>query len=222
VSEAIAAADLDLIFDPAVRFIALRADSHSLLQRATRSVATLGAVIADSRMLLRRAAVLCGMALPIRGGSTDVDGSLILETIERAPMCIGCVSKKTGIPEQRAMGSLARLQQSRSIEVASGPCAGCLTLEKTYRVVARRGHGNGAVMQAPVVPAVVTQSAALWSFLAAHRGQMFCTQCIAKSLSASKRIDRAVIGAEGRGARRHYGTCASCGRERLLCGLPTT
>jgi len=68
-------------------------------------------------------------------------------------------------------------------------------------------------------PAVLTRNEAIWRFLDAHRGAMFCTQCIAIALCASKRIDRAILGAEGRGALRRYGTCVQCGKERLLCGL---
>jgi hypothetical protein len=90
----------------------------------------------------------------------------------------------------------------------------------TYRIPdkASQTDGGPARPQPRQAPAL-TQNAALWQFLESRRGKMFCTQCIATALFATKRIDRAVLGAEGRGARRQYGTCASCGKERLLCGL---
>jgi hypothetical protein len=65
----------------------------------------------------------------------------------------------------------------------------------------------------------MTHNEAIWRFLESRRGEMFCTQCIANALLATKRIDRAVLGAEGRGAKRRHGPCAGCGKERLLCGL---
>jgi hypothetical protein len=48
---------------------------------------------------------------------------------------------------------------------------------------------------------------------------MLCTQGIASALLASKRIDRAIFGVEGRGALRRHGRCSVCGKDRLLCGL---
>ena len=153
------------------------------------------------------------MALPIRG-SSDLDAPFIVELIVRIPMCLDCVSKKTGIPEARARESLLRIGSFMVVDIASGHCEGCLEVKTTYRISDHAVHGNGDAR-----PATVTQSEALWVFLTSHRGQMFCTQCIATALFATKRIDRAVLGAEGRGARRQYGTCASCGKERLLCGL---
>jgi hypothetical protein len=65
----------------------------------------------------------------------------------------------------------------------------------------------------------MTHNEAIWEFLDSHWGEMFCTQCLARALGATGRIDRAVIGAEGRGALRRYGTCSVCGRDRLVCGL---
>jgi hypothetical protein len=59
----------------------------------------------------------------------------------------------------------------------------------------------------------------LWPFLESHRGQLFCTSCLAKALGVTGRLDRAVLGAEGRGAQRQYGSCSACGKTRLLCGL---
>ena len=123
-------------------------------------------------------------------------------------------------------GLIARAAKSTTalrilVDIASGQCEGCLEVKTTYRISdhAARGNGDGEATRSPVRSATITQSEALWEFLTSRRGQMFCTQCIATALFATKRVDRAVLGAEGRGARRQYGTCASCGKERLLCGL---
>jgi len=193
-------------------FATVFADSEGLITRAARSTATLQALCAESRRLIGQAARLCRMALPIRG-SSDLDSPFIVEIIVRTPMCLDCVSKKTGIPEDRARESMLRIGSFMVVDIASGPCEGCLEVKTTYRI------SDGAGTRSPARPAAVTQSEALWEFLTSHRGKMFCTQCIATALFATKRIDRAVLGAEGRGARRQYGTCASCGKERLLCGL---
>ncbi|MGH6689998.1 MAG: hypothetical protein ACREF4_04870 [Gammaproteobacteria bacterium] len=57
----------------------------------------------------------------------------------------------------------------------------------------------------------------MWRFLADHRGKMFCAQCLAAALGASRRIDRALIAAEGRGAQRLYGSKFA---QSLLRGEP--
>jgi hypothetical protein len=198
------------------------ADSEGLIARAAKSTATLRVLGAQSRRLIAQSARLCRMALPIRGGS-DVDSPFIVEIIARTPMCLDCVAKKTGIPEDRARESMLRIGSFMVVDIASGQCDGCLEVKTTYRISdhAARGNGNGdgAATRSPARPGTTTQSEALWEFLTNRGGKMFCTQCIAKALFATKRVDRAVLGAEGRGARRQYGTCASCGKERLLCGL---
>jgi hypothetical protein len=201
-------------------FVTVFADSDGLIARAARSTATLNALCAESQRLIAHAARLCRMAVPIRGGS-DLDSPFIVEIIVRTPMCLDCVAKKTGIPEARARESLLRIGSFMVVDIASGSCGGCLEVKTTYRISDQtaRGNGDGAGTRAPARPAAQTQNEALWEFLTSRRGQMFCTQCIATALFATKRIDRAVLGAEGRGARRRYGTCASCGKERLLCGL---
>jgi hypothetical protein len=49
---------------------------------------------------------------------------------------------------------------------------------------------------------------------------MFCTRCIVVALAFVNQIDRDLLKAEGRGARRSYGRpCSVCGKARLLCGL---
>jgi hypothetical protein len=184
------------------------------------SALVLEALKAESRRLIARSARLCGRARRIRGGSGDVDAPFIVETISRVPMCLECVARKNGITEERAQESLQRIRSFMVVDVSSGPCGGCLRLAMIYRIANGASGPDGAVATRPDRPVTVTQGEALWRFLTSHRGEMFCTQCIANALFATKRIDRAVIGAEGRGARRQYGVCASCRKERLLCGLP--
>lgn len=191
---------------------------RNVYARAVAAIAELEAVFAHSRALIARSAMLCGMARPIRGGS-DLDTPFVAEIIARVPMCLGCVAKKTGITEVTAAEAIERIGTSVIVQSAQGQCGGCLQLQTIYRIADQKGRDDGGNAQAPPRQAPLTQNEALWQFLESHRGQMFCTQCIATALFATKRIDRAVLGAEGRGARRRYGTCASCGKERLLCGL---
>jgi hypothetical protein len=64
------------------------------------------------------------------------------------------------------------------------------------------GNGNGAASRMRL-PDLADR---LWRFLAENRGEMFCTQCLANALLATRRIDRVVIAAERRGctpAARH-------------------
>ena len=60
---------------------------------------------------------------------------------------------------------------------------------------------------------------AVWQVLSGQRGRMLCTLCIGKAVQAVTRIDKALMTAEGRGAIRRYAPCATCGKDRLLCGL---
>jgi hypothetical protein len=150
------------------------------------------------------------------------------------------------ILEQTMTTTAARLRQSRDLCASLVPLyAQARTLIRSARdlclvhrrirggsddadpTVDRLRKGDGEVNGGPSRsgssprprPALVTQGEAVWQFLESRRGEMFCTQCIAGALFATKRIDRVILGAEGRGARRQYGPCAACGKERLLCGL---
>jgi hypothetical protein len=125
------------------------------------------------------------------------------------------VARKIGVPDARAAEAIERIGTFMVVQTKNGPCEGCMQMATTYRIPDKASQ---AARPQPR-PGARNQNDALWHFLESHRGQMFCTQCIATALLATKRIDRAVLGAEGRGARRQYGTCASCGKERLLCGL---
>jgi hypothetical protein len=124
-------------------------------------------------------------------------------------MCLDCLSRKAGIVPARAAAAVERVRAFLQVTVKNGRCEGCLNITMVY------GLTDG--ISAASVP--VRQNDVIWAFLEAHRGKMHCTQCIANALASTRRIDRAILAAEGRGARRQYGSCAVCGRERLLCGL---
>jgi hypothetical protein len=183
--------------------------------RLAAALADLRTVVVESRRLIAQSAKLCGRARRICGGS-DLDSPFVVELIAKAPMCLPCVARKTGISESRVADAVERTREFMVVEVARTRCEGCLQPTTTYRI---SDNGGGATTAAPPRPTLTSLSDALWGFLESHRGKMYCTQCIANSLFATKRIDRAILGAEGRGARRHYGPCASCSKERLLCGL---
>ena len=60
-------------------------------------------------------------------------------------------------------------------------------------------------------------------FLREHRGETFCTGCLALKLRGTPEIpSSALYEVEGRGARRMYGTCSVCQHERLVASLPVT
>lgn len=188
-------------------------DSPRLRAKAAATVADLETLLARSRTLVAQSVRLCRAGRRIRGGS-ESDSPFIIEIISKASMCLPCVASKTGISPTRIAEVIERIRSFIVVENGTGRCAGCLQVTSTYRVP---DHTAPDALERRPIPS--TLNAALWRFLEDHRDQMFCTQCIANALFATKRIDRAVLGAEGRGARRQYGACASCGKERLLCGL---
>ena len=112
----------------------------------------------------------------------------------------GLRGEETGIPEARARESLQRIGSFMVVDIAPGLCEGCLEVKTTYRISDQAARGDGAGTRSPARPATTTQGEALWEFLTSRRGRMFCTQCIGTALFATKRIDRAVLGAEGRDA----------------------
>jgi hypothetical protein len=168
----------------------------------------LSALLDESASLIRRSRDLCLAYRRIAGGS-DPDSPAIVEIIGKTPMCVDCLSRKIGIVPARAAEAVERVRAFLQVTVKNGRCEGCLNFTTVY------GLTNGV----PAPSAPVRQNDVIWAFLEAHRGKMHCTQCIANALASTRRIDRAILAAEGRGARRQYGSCAVCGRERLLCGL---
>jgi hypothetical protein len=166
-------------------------------------------IFAETASLIQRSRDLC-LAHPRMAGGSDLDSPSIVEIISRTPMCIDCLSSKMGITPERAAEAVDHARAYLQVTAGDGRCERCLQITTVYALTA-----NGAVTSLPSV----RQHDVVWGFLQSHRGQMHCTQCIAKALTSTQRIDRAILAAEGRGARRLYGLCVVCGRERLLCGL---
>jgi hypothetical protein len=135
-------------------------------------------------------------------------------------VCLPCVVRKTGVSTPKAADILARAKDVVAMTVKMARCDGCLRVMLTYQVRNRQQHEAATVPQAVSGPPPrVDLVEALWDFLTEHRGEMFCTPCLTAALGVTRRIDRVLFGAEGRGARRQHGKCARCGQDRLLCGL---
>jgi hypothetical protein len=67
----------------------------------------------------------------------------------------------------------------------------------------------------------VKLSDAILAFLAEHRGETFCADCLALKLRGAREMtSSAILEVEGRGARRMYGVCSVCGNRRLVADLP--
>ncbi len=67
----------------------------------------------------------------------------------------------------------------------------------------------------------MTLADAVLNFLAEHRGETFCSQCLAMKLKGTHALtSSALFEAEGRGARRAYDVCSVCGNERLVASRP--
>ena len=148
---------------------------------------------------------------PIGGGS---DAAFLTAILASATLCGDCIARKAGLPPSRIPALLTVIGRTLRVTVAAGRCDACLE-QKTI-----------TSLDTPVDPTAPppapprTASHELWRFLEAHPGEMFCTQCLTRELGGTARFDRAVIAAEGRGATRRQGACASCGKRRLVCGLP--
>jgi hypothetical protein len=138
----------------------------------------------------------------------------IVALIVQSPLCLECLEDKTGIPVADGEDVIQRIRSAVDVTVTTGLCNGCLRTTTTYFVGAPPRPRLARSM-----PVGLTLRRALWEYLTEHRGEMYCTACLAASLGATSRLDRAVFAAEGRGARRLYGRCPSCDKERLLCGL---
>jgi hypothetical protein len=56
------------------------------------------------------------------------------------------------------------------------------------------------------------------AFLANHRGEVFCADCLSTALFV-KKPSESLRAAEGHGANRRHGHCSQCGKPRLVSGL---
>jgi len=195
------------------------ADSRGLITRSRQLCNDFHTLLAHSAALIARSAELCTVFRRISGGSGDLDSPRIVEVIATSSACLACVATKTGLPITRAEEAVERVRAFMAVIVETGRCEACLQITTVYRLGDRGARAPAAPRRPTTSPSAMTHNEAIWRFLESRRGEMFCTQCIADALLASKRIDRAILGAEGRGAKRQHGRCASCGKERLLCGL---
>ena len=195
------------------------AESRARIARARELHEALAPILAQSRALVATSRDLCRVFRRRISGGSDVDAPLIVEVISKGPMCLECLAKRTGVPSSRITESLQRMGEFIAVTAEADRCGPCLRITTVYRLTDPRASASPRVASLPTRLAALTHTEAIWQFLDAHRGEMFCTQCLATALCATKRIDRAVLGAEGRGALRRYGICVKCGKDRLLCGL---
>jgi hypothetical protein len=191
----------------------------SLLARAATLHTEFARACAVSRDLIargrdRRLSSTYSGLRPIAGGS---DAGLVALAITGAALCLPCVAKKTGVPAADAEAMLLRIASTLELTAGPGRCDSCLEQASTFRLD-RAAEGVDGHVPAAAHPGE-NIAVVVWRYLEAHRGQMFCTQCVARALGMVRRIDRAIIAAEGRGARRRYGACQACLKERLVCGL---
>jgi hypothetical protein len=191
----------------------------SLLARAAALRAELTRVCTESRRLVeqgrgRRLSTTYPRLRVIRGGS---DAGLVALAITDASLCLACVARKTGVPEPEVDAILLRVAGTLKLAAVGGRCDACLELKTVFRLNRTAGDPTVTPPAEPAPP--LNLGRAVWRFLEKHRGRMFCAQCLGRALGVPRRLDRAVIAAEGRGARRHYGPCAICGKDRLVCGL---
>jgi hypothetical protein len=191
----------------------------ALIAKSVALHAELAAVLGRSRTLLflgheRRLSTTYPRLRPISGGD-DPDTSLVIEALVKGGACLECLVTKSGVPAPTTAKVLQRLEAIVVITVVIARCDGCLRLARTYQI----GDPTPPTEAVPARRATEDLAHALWRFLTERRGQMFCATCIATALEVTRRIDRVLFVAEGRGARRQYGLCAQCGKDRLLCGL---
>jgi hypothetical protein len=151
------------------------------------------------------------------GGGIDLDAPHVAQLIAQSPLCLDCLVKKTGLSLPQTQQAIERIQDLLVVTVARGDCEGCLLVTTTHRL----GRPEGST----TAPSTITSTdlpdltQAVWRFLSEHRGQMFCSQCLAAAIGTTRRLDRALTVAEGRWARRHHGRCSRCSKDRLICGL---
>jgi hypothetical protein len=202
-------------------------DTASLLARSATLHAAIAEEITHARTIRWRTRDLLLAPYPwIRpiAGGLDPDGTLVLEVLATSgTVCLDCLARKTGVSALSVTNVLQRFKEIVAIAATMARCDGCLRLTKTYTVNDRtdadmrpRPRTRDGIGR----PRAPDLAEALWRFLTNRRGELFCTQCLATAILAiKKRIHRVVIIAEGRGALRRHGPCASCRKERLLCGL---
>ena len=66
----------------------------------------------------------------------------------------------------------------------------------------------------------MTLADAVLEFLGEHRGETFCSGCLALKLRGTHATSSAIFEVEGRGVRRVHDICSVCRRQRLVASLP--
>ena len=192
--------------------------ARELVARRAIAVVQLALVVQQSRSLIqmgreRRLASVYPLLRQIRGGS---DAALLATVLSTTPLCSDCIAKKTGVPGDRLDTVVGGIGSTLKLERGPGQCRACLEKKTTtYRLATIDGAAAAATNGAARRP----NGIALWGFLEEHPGQMFCTPCVALALGTTKRIDRLLMTAEGRGALRRHARCTVCGKDRLVIGL---
>jgi hypothetical protein len=174
--------------------------------------------IVRSYELLWRAVESLVESANVRRISGASDAALVAGVLGDAPLCLPCIIRKTGVPSPAAESLLAVIGEAVQIIRAAAACVACLDVTATVRIGPGPVDGRSSSVAEPGTVPLRLQDV-LWRFLESHRGDMFCTACLQAALGATTRLDRAMMSAEGRGARRAHTLCSSCGKDRLTCGL---
>jgi hypothetical protein len=148
---------------------------------------------------------------PIGGGASDPDDTaLIVNAITDAALCLGCITKRLGVPATEAQRVLGVIRRTVRL-TQRGQCSACLEHTAAFTLDGQDGdHSRGVP---PPRNGIILQ------FLEQRRGQAFCSQCIAATLFVGKPVDYALRQLEGLGPRREHGVCSTCGKPRLVIGL---
>ena len=153
---------------------------------------------------------------PLSGAADHIeDAAVVLTTILASALCLDCITKKSGVPAARVEAVLTTIAGTLTLVAQSGRCDACLETARTFRL--------DSAVAGPRIDGTtrrrVTQHAIL-RFLGEQTGKTFCADCISTRLFGGKNIDVAMRHLEGNGAARRHGICASCGKRRLVAGLP--
>jgi hypothetical protein len=185
----------------------------SLLLQAGNLRRELADVVERSRDLvwlggeLQRSA---NLRLPQIGGGSDADAALVAEMITDTAMCLGCISKRSGVPTEQVNAILRSITGTLRLSIGMRQCAACLERKTSFAINTNGNashHSNGA-----------TRDAVL-SFLEKHRGDAFCSRCISSQLFDGRDIDVTMRHLEGFGVLRRHGRCAACGSARLVASV---
>jgi hypothetical protein len=127
--------------------------------------------------------------------------------------CSECIADKALLSVERAQKSLEAIAEGVKLYREPAQCGVCGETKPTYSIERPQ---FGARYPLPRRPPQIR--AAVLAFLADHRGDVFCSWCVAVAIKAS-RVDMTLREAEGYGAPRRHGECSRCGKLGLVSGL---